>query len=101
MLAFRCKTCGHLHHAEHAGENDRPHACCVCGAGVHFTRLGIKEYDPDNWEVLADATPERLEELGLEPKHVARHKGGKAPASGGKHVKREAHEGTATTDKAG
>ena len=31
---FRCKNCGHLHCAEHAGENQVPHACCVCGKGV-------------------------------------------------------------------
>lgn len=32
--AFRCKKCGHLVHAEHAGENLLPHSCPVCKAGV-------------------------------------------------------------------
>ena len=34
--AFRCKNCGRLHEADHAGENEHPHACCVCGAGVSY-----------------------------------------------------------------
>jgi hypothetical protein len=32
--AFRCKSCGHLESADHAGEHAVPHACSCCGAGV-------------------------------------------------------------------
>lgn len=32
--SFRCKNCGHIEGPEHAGENDLPHGCSVCGAGV-------------------------------------------------------------------
>jgi predicted nucleic acid-binding Zn-ribbon protein len=99
MLAFRCKTCGHLHPAEHAGESDLPHGCVVCGAGVAFSPRGIKSLDPDNWEVLADATPERLEELGLESKHVARHEGTRFPPTG-RTVERTASEGVSGEDRA-
>jgi hypothetical protein len=101
MSAFRCKTCGHLHAAGHAGENDIPHACAVCGAGVSFTPRGTKTFQPDNWEVLADATPERLAELGLVPEQVARHagKGGK-PNPKPKHVRAEAADGSGVKDKA-
>lgn len=35
-VAFRCKKCGHLCPAEHAGENVLPHSCPVCKAGVSF-----------------------------------------------------------------
>lgn len=98
---FRCKACGHLHAAEHAGECELPHGCVVCGGGVVFhhselakqlTREGItsaeiadlatqiakcdpasKRLVPENWEVLADCDESRLTELGLEPKHVCRH----------------------------
>lgn len=34
QYAFRCKQCGRLHEAEHAGDNELPHACQVCGEGV-------------------------------------------------------------------
>lgn len=103
--AFRCKTCGHLEHAGHAGENAVPHACSVCGAGISYgpekqkmehiiseagkgrnpaelmeelRRLLAnpnKAADPDNWEVLADAPPERLKELGLGDVRIIRHEG--------------------------
>jgi DNA-directed RNA polymerase subunit RPC12/RpoP len=111
-VAFRCKNCGRLHEAEHAGENDRPYACRVCGAGVIFqhaeltrqlkesltnkdapagealniadqiarTPPGMKTLDPDNWEVLAEATPERLQELGLAPQHITQHAPRQKPA---------------------
>lgn len=73
-VAFRCKNCGRLHEAGHAGDADHPHACRVCGAGVSFDpRTGQKALDPENWEVLADAPPERLEELGLASQHVEQH----------------------------
>lgn len=72
MFAFRCKTCGHFESAGQAGECLVPHACSVCSNGVIFTPQGIKIHKADNWEILADATPERLKELGLE--EVERHK---------------------------
>ena len=74
MKAFRCRNCGRLEEAEHAGENLHPHACSVCGCGVSFdSRTGIKNFDASNWEVLADASPSRLTELGLTVEDVIRH----------------------------
>ncbi len=73
MYAFRCKTCGHLHAAAHAGENALPNCCIVCGAGGSFTPAGIRQLHHENWEVLAVATPERLTELGLTAADVVRH----------------------------
>ena len=70
--AFRCKNCGRLEPAEHAGERSVPCACSVCGCGVSFDqRSGLPKFDPENWEVLAEATPERLADLGLT--EVAKH----------------------------
>ena len=66
MYAFRCKNCGHLHAAEHAGTSAHPHACVACGAGVVFDAKGNKTFQPDNWEILTSASPERLAELGIE-----------------------------------
>jgi len=74
--AFRCKFCGYLEGADHAGERNLPLACRVCNGGVKFhPRTGQKSPDPDNWEVLADCTPERLAELGLTAGRVCRHEG--------------------------
>ncbi len=70
MYAFRCKKCGHLHRAEVAGLNTTPNSCSVCSAGVQAAGL----YDKSVWEVLADAKPERLAELGLKPEDVVAHK---------------------------
>jgi hypothetical protein len=109
-LAFRCKSCGHLHHAEHAGDNVLPHSCLVCGRGVRhgpdFENIAArlikpdlsaeerkelaaeiaaaqnnltKTLQPDNWEVLADCTPEQLKDYGLAPEHVCRHVPEKPP----------------------
>lgn len=75
MFAFRCKSCGRLERAAHAGENALPVACSVCGAGVSFTPRGAKTFDKDNWEVLADAALERIAELGLAPEQIHRHAG--------------------------
>src|SRR5438105_1314437 len=36
QYAFRCRACGHLEGAAHAGEHWHPHACRVCAAGVVF-----------------------------------------------------------------
>jgi hypothetical protein len=72
--AFRCRTCGHLHPAEYAGESSIPHSCRVCSAGAVFDpKTGRRTPQPDNWEVLADADPARLEELGLTPEDVEAH----------------------------
>lgn len=102
--AFRCHTCGHLHTAEHAGEETIPAACSVCGSGVKFCpKTGVKSKCEDNWEVLADAEPERLEELGLAPEHICKH----LPVKGGvttrppQHVQLTAGEGTGVADRAG
>jgi hypothetical protein len=73
MVSFRCKACGRLHSSGHAGEERLPASCSVCGAGVTFAPNGTKNRQADNWEVLADATPERLAELGLEPAQVEKH----------------------------
>lgn len=103
QFAFRCKQCGRLHTSDHAAEAPHPHACSVCGGGVIFKHQELadeldaaleagdkdrakelvaqirgcdpaaKKLLPDNWEVLADAEPERLKELGLEPEHAVKH----------------------------
>ena len=59
-VAFRCKQCGRLHAGADAGELSFPTRCRVCDA-------------QGKWEVLADATPERLAELGLSSADVAKH----------------------------
>ena len=92
--AFRCRNCGRLESAVAAGECAVPHACSCCGAGVvrdatvdlelcdHTLDLSrraellskraiAKRLVPGNWEILANATPERLRELGLT--EVSRH----------------------------
>lgn len=71
--AFRCKNCGHLHTSEQAGEEKHPAACSACGHGVSFTRAGVKELHPDNWEHLCEASEERLAELGLTAEDVCKH----------------------------
>ena len=72
MFAFRCKSCGRLHTAECAGVNLLPIACEVCGYGVMYDLRGNRTNKPDNWELLADATPERLAELGISADQVAK-----------------------------
>lgn len=100
--AFRCRACGNLQSAEHAGRSSVPHACSSCGSGVGFgpdnqkleeiiaansggrsgdlvaalrTALAnpVKNLHADNWEVLAEATADRLDELGLTEEQVERH----------------------------
>lgn len=71
--AFRCKNCGRLHAGEHAGTEPIPTACTACGRGVRFGPTGNKSPELDNWEVLADATPDRLAELGLTAEEVERY----------------------------
>ena len=73
MHAFRCRSCGRLESADHAGQNHKPAACRGCGAGVTFNSSGGKTFDKDNWEVLAEATQQRLEELGITEGQVVRH----------------------------
>lgn len=66
MHAYRCHACGHLDSASNAGECLHPHACRCCGAGVSYDpKTGVKVFNPENWEVLSNATPERLAELGI------------------------------------
>lgn len=72
-VAFRCRACGHFCAAGHAGIHDVPRACVACGAGVKHSPRGNVFLFPSNWEVLADATPARLAELGLTPADVERH----------------------------
>jgi hypothetical protein len=73
-IAFRCRTCGRLEAAGHAGDNQVPHACRVCCAGVSFCpRTGTRKLHLDNWEVLADCSTDRLTELEISPEQVERH----------------------------
>lgn len=111
VLAFRCKTCGRLEEAHHAGEQTSPSSCRVCGNGGHRSGPpslpGKPEHrpyvtDPSNWEILADATPERLAELGLSKDKVVAH----VPVKGGivdrlpQILERKAVENLAVQDKA-
>lgn len=106
--AFRCNACGHLESAEQAGENEYPHACSCCGAGIRYDpKTGIKTHDPSNWEILADATKKRLKEIGIEDigvmKHTARTglvKGKVSPITTGRHVEVSASENLKSQDKA-
>lgn len=100
--AFRCKTCGHLEYAAQAGESEVPHACRVCGGGVTWTPQGIKTRQPENFEVLADASPERLAELGLTALQVERHVPLTASARGEqpRNVSVAASDGTGAQDRA-
>jgi hypothetical protein len=145
-FAFRCRTCGRLETSDHAAELYLPAACRVCGAGVVFRHAELaamltqegadipalaadiarcdpatKRLIPENWEVLADAPPERLAELGLTPEQVEAHEpwprgqvpehhrerhfgvppAGTVGAGGPRAVAVEAREGTATRDAAG
>jgi hypothetical protein len=100
--AFRCKNCGHLHHAEHAGDDAVPHACCVCGKGVthgidfravaeKLRKPGLsdkersqladqlastsleKTFQPENWQCLCDFSEDQLRECGLCMDDVVTH----------------------------
>lgn len=93
--AFRCKGCGHLESAEAAGENAVPMACSVCGEGVRFNACGVKSAAPENWEVLADAGPERLAAIGVES--VVRHIAAGAPPDG-RSLTAAANDGPGTAD---
>lgn len=104
VKAFRCNGCGFLEVSDHAAEDEKPHACRVCGKGVKFTEQGIKTFQPDNWEVLADAAPERLTELGLTPAQVEKHVKWTKVESVKRdpvYLKREAMEVTITNDVGG
>lgn len=73
MYAFRCKACGQFETSGQACEEFTPHACPACGAGVSYnSKTGKKIIHPENWEVLADCSAERLAELGLDGQ-VERH----------------------------
>ncbi len=99
LVSFRCTHCGHLVPAEAAGESHTPHACPVCGKGVHFTGdpdkvIGelkkkhgtdcrVTRHEPlpgvtkliehGHWEVLSTASDARLAELGLTRADIEPH----------------------------
>lgn len=98
MKAFRCRNCGHLVHGEHAGDQAVPYACPVCSGGVKWDNKGNKTFCPENWEVLADATPERLKELGLCAEEVHRHTPKKTAISN-IHNERSAVDSVITKDR--
>jgi hypothetical protein len=77
------------------GESPRWHKVTVA-PGVELHHYSHHE----NWEVLADATPERLVELGLTAAEVERHTPGKAPSPTrtGQHFERTAEELPGSTD---
>lgn len=72
-FSFRCNNCGRLHESHHAGIRALPTSCDICGAGVTFDEKGNKTHKRDNWEILSEAKPERLAELGLKPEDVTPH----------------------------
>lgn len=69
-VAFRCKSCGRLHAPGDAGEGNLPFRCRVCD-----------KRGSENWEALADASPDRLAELGLSPSDVCPHAPGSREAN--------------------
>lgn len=74
--AFRCNNCGFLEQPEHAGENDFPASCRVCGKGVRFTEEGVKTYVPENWTILADLDDDgtlEVLERGIDLEQIVRH----------------------------
>lgn len=76
QVAFRCRHCGHLEGTGHAGDLAVPLTCRVCRRGVKYDPdTGERRANPDNWEVLADASDARLAELGLARAAVCRHTG--------------------------
>lgn len=62
--AFRCRNCNMLEESGHAGEQDVPRGCRLCGAGHHFilNAAGVPESveEPENWIVLADLSDKEL-----------------------------------------
>jgi hypothetical protein len=101
MKAFRCKGCGRLEHALSAGECATPAACSVCCAGVTFDTKGNRTLNPDNWEVLADASHDRLAELGLSDGEVERHVPPVSSARGQpQNLERSSTENVGAKDKA-
>lgn len=64
--AFRCRNCNSLEEGAAAGDNAVPHACRICGAGVHWEIVDGKpvlRFDPDNWVVLADLPTHELSKV--------------------------------------
>jgi hypothetical protein len=64
---------------------------------------GARTIHPENWEILADATPERLAELGLKPEHAVRHAAwpkGAAPGREPGHFVANANESVTNTNVA-
>lgn len=60
-FAFKCKHCGALEPLSAAGENDLPSACHICRHGVKFAMNSdgtgfTVTLDPDNWEVIGNAS---------------------------------------------
>jgi hypothetical protein len=100
--AFRCKNCGRLETSDQAAECSHPHACRVCGDGIRYdSRTGKKTpMLGDNWEVLADASPGRLAEIGLSPDQVEKHKHWpkKSPGREPQQLSLTANESTASAD---
>jgi hypothetical protein len=77
MHAFRCRQCGHLHHAGAAGESKTPHACAACGAGVTFaprSKVLMQELCkpdlPEAKRIELVAELERLSRPGADPKRL-------------------------------
>jgi DNA mismatch repair protein MutH len=99
--AFKCKNCGHLAEAGEAGERHLPAACRICGSGVHFDpATGAKQYDDDNWLVLADLTAKQLKEVTDFHGDIAIEQHKAAPSyPEGKTVDAEVADGLGTVDQ--
>lgn len=74
IAAFRCRNCGHLEDAGHAGDNELPHACSVCGAGVihkpRLQQLSAELGDPNCSPERRVAIAKELSSLGDERKQL-------------------------------
>lgn len=104
VYAFRCNACGRLHTSGDAAEAAHPHACRVCGGGVSFDpRSGARTVDDGNWEVLADASDERLADLGVSRDDVGAHEpwkvGETAEARAPRRVEAGASDGPKSADR--
>jgi len=102
-IAFKCKNCGAVAPAGHAGENDVPAACVSCRAGVKFEAnpdgVGFTiTHQPENWIKLWELSDAELKKAGLTRNQIEEHKG-KGAAPEGKAHSRSVTEKVGSKDR--